>query len=143
MHILKDLAGSWEILQVPAKILEDPAGSLSMKSKKFKVAKSRLLHLVLSFLLFDVDVHGHLANLVAKAPSLCFCQFNGQSGCLVCLHPGERINKGKGNIRVYPYTDEEPRLCTHEQTLLHASTAERTGKPVFGVKGFSPLLRVI
>ena len=36
-----------------------------------------------------VDVHVHLANLVAKAPSLCFCQFNGQSGCSVCLHPAE------------------------------------------------------
>ena len=30
MHILKDLAGSWEILEVPSKILQDPAGSLQI-----------------------------------------------------------------------------------------------------------------
>ena len=90
-----------------------------------------------------VDVHGHLADLIAKAPSLCFCQFNLQSGCSFCLDPGERINKGKGNIRIYPYNDEDPPLRTHEQTLLHASTAERTEKPVFGVKGVSLLLHVI
>jgi len=90
-----------------------------------------------------VDAHGHLADLVAKAPSLCISQINGHSGCLVCLHPGERIQQGRGNIRVYPYNSRDHPLRTHEQTLLHATRAERTGKPVFGVKGVSPLLRVI
>lgn len=90
-----------------------------------------------------VDLHGHLADLVAKAPSLCFSQYNGKSGCSVCLHPGDRIKKGKGYSRVYPYSDEDHPLRTHEQTLIHARTAERTGKPVFGIKGVSPLLRVI
>lgn len=90
-----------------------------------------------------VDVHGHLADLVAKAPSLCMSQFNGHSGCSVCLHPGERVQQGRGNIRVYPYNSRDHHLRTHEQTLLHATRAERTGKPVFGVKGVSPLLRVI
>lgn len=68
-----------------------------------------------------VDVHGHLADLIAKAPSLYFCQFNLQSGCSFCLDPGEQINKEKGNICIYPYNDEDPPLRTHEQTLLHAS----------------------
>lgn len=90
-----------------------------------------------------VDVHGHLADLVAKAPSLCMSQFNGHSGCSVCLHPGERVQQGRGNICVYPYNSRDHHLRTHEQTLLHATRAERTGKPVFGVKGVSPLLRVI
>lgn len=90
-----------------------------------------------------VDLHGHLADLVAKAPSLCFSQYNGKSGCSVCLHPGDRIKKGKGYSRVYPYSDEDHPLRTREQTLIHARTAERTGKPVFGIKGVSPLLRVI
>ena len=45
-----------------------------------------------------LNVHGHIADLVAKAPSLNFKQFNGQFGCSICLHPGERIAKGKGTV---------------------------------------------
>lgn len=90
-----------------------------------------------------IILHGHLADLVAKAPSLCFCQFNGKSGCSICLHPGERIQRGKGRIRIYPYTNQLPPQRTHAQTLVHAQVAERTGKAVFGVKGLSPLLRIL
>ena len=90
-----------------------------------------------------VILHGHLADLVAKAPSLCFSQYNGKSGCSICLHPGRRIQHGKGSTRIYPYAIQEPPRRRHDQTLLHAQTAERTGKPVFGVKAFSPLLRVL
>ena len=90
-----------------------------------------------------ITLHGHLADLVAKAPSFCFCQFNGKNGCSFFLHPGERIQQGRGSIRVYPYKNQEPPRRTHAQTLLHARTAERTGKAVFGVKGVSPLLRVL
>lgn len=90
-----------------------------------------------------VILHGHLADLVAKAPSLYFRQFNGKSGCLICLQPGRRIQHEKGSIRIYSYTIQEPPQRTHAQTLLHAQTAERTGKPVFGIKAFSPLLHVL
>ena len=90
-----------------------------------------------------VDVHGHLADLLAKAPSLCMSQFNGHSRCSVCVHPGERIQQGRGNIRVYPCNSRDHPVRTHEQMLLHDTRAERTGKLVFGVKGVSPLLRVI
>lgn len=90
-----------------------------------------------------ISLHGHLADLVAKAPSMCMNQYNGKCGCSICLHPGERIQQGRGNVRVYPYTNQPPPLRTHAQTLLHAATAERTGKPFFGVKGVSPLLRVL
>ena len=41
-----------------------------------------------------IALHGHLADLVAKTPSSCFCQFNGKNGCSVCSHPRERIQKG-------------------------------------------------
>ena len=88
-------------------------------------------------------LHGDLADLVAKAPSLCFCQVNGTNGCSICLHPGERVQRGKGSIRIYPYSNHEPPLRTHPQTLLHARTAERTGKARFHGKGFSPLLHVL
>lgn len=90
-----------------------------------------------------VALHGHLADLVAKAPSLCFSQFNGQCGCSICLHPGERIQRGRGSIRIYPYANQETPTRTHAQTLVHARRAERIGRTVCGVKGVSPLLRVV
>ena len=81
-----------------------------------------------------VLLHGHLADLVAKAPSLCFCQFNGKSGCSICLHPGKRIQQGRESIQIYPYSIEQPPKWRHAQTLLQAQVAERTGKAVFGGK---------
>ena len=57
-----------------------------------------------------ISLHEHLADLVAKAPSLCFCQFNGKCGCSVCLHPGTRIQRGKGSIRICSFSDQEPPL---------------------------------
>ena len=90
-----------------------------------------------------ICLHGHLADLVSKAPSLCFCQFSGKNGCSICLHPGERVQRGKGSIWIYPYSNQEPPRRTHAQTLLYARTAERTGKTIFGVKGFSPMLHVL
>lgn len=35
-------------------------------------------------------------------------QFNVEFGCDFCLHPGERVPKEKGNVRVYP----EPNSCS-------------------------------
>ena len=75
-----------------------------------------------------------LLIFVSKAPSLYFCQFNGKSGCSICLHPGKRIQQGKESIQIYPYSIEQPPKWTHAQTLLQAQVAERTGKAVFGVK---------
>lgn len=131
--------------------------SCSSKKPDLKVFQERFVNEIEQLQGFEVQIevnsqsiaierialHGHLADLVAKAPSLSFCQFNGKCGCSVCLHPGERIKRGKGSIRIYPYTNQEPPLRTHAQTILHATAAERTGKPLFGVKGVSPLLRVI
>lgn len=53
------------------------------------------------------------------------------------------MQRGKGSIRIYPYSNQEPPRRTHAQTLLHARTAERTGETMFGVKGFSPFLHVL
>lgn len=35
-------------------------------------------------------------------------QFNGEFGCDFCLHPGERVLKGKGSVRVYPQPRSNP-----------------------------------
>ena len=90
-----------------------------------------------------INLHGHLADLVSKAPYLCFCQFSGKNECSVCLHPRERVQQRRGSIHIYPYKNQEPPCWTHAQTLLHARTAERTKEVVFGVKGVSSLPRVL
>ncbi|KAL9976993.1 hypothetical protein ACROYT_G014348 [Oculina patagonica] len=41
-----------------------------------------------------VDVHGHPADLVAKAPSLCFSQYNGQNGCSESQHLDKSSDNG-------------------------------------------------
>ena len=90
-----------------------------------------------------INLHGHLADLFSKASYLCFCQFSGKNECSFCLHPGERVQQRRGSIHIYPYKNQEPPCWTHAQTLLHARTAERTKKAVFGVKGVSSLPRVL
>lgn len=90
-----------------------------------------------------LKVLGHLADLVAKAPSVNMKQFNGEFGCSVCLHPGEMINKGRGHVRVYPVYNDQPERRTHQDTLLHAMAAQQSGTAFFGVVGTSPLHRVL
>ena len=55
-----------------------------------------------------INLHGHLADLVSKAPYLCFCQFSGKNECSVCLHPRERVQQRRGSIHIYPYKNQEP-----------------------------------
>ena len=90
----------------------------------------------------SVQVIGHLADLVAKAPLLNMKQFNGEFGCSICLHPGERVGKGRGNVRVYPVYDETPQRRDHEDSMKYAKAAKRSGKPVFGCMGESKLHKI-
>lgn len=49
-------------------------------------------------------VHGHVADLPAKAASPNFKQFNGNFGCSVCLEPGvQDPSKPLVLVRYYPY----------------------------------------
>ena len=66
-----------------------------------------------------INLHGHLADLVSKAPYLCFYQFSGKNECSVCLHPRERVQQRRRSIHIYPYKNQEPPCWTHAQTLLH------------------------
>ena len=86
-----------------------------------------------------LNVHGHIADLVAKAPSLNFRQFNGHFGCSVCLHPGERIAKGKETVQIYPVYEDIPERRNHSDTIDQAQLAQATKKSLFGVLGTSPL----
>ena len=55
-----------------------------------------------------------------------------------CEHEGERVEKGDGNVRVFPLAIERPPERTPDATLHHAMSAIRSGeKHIFGVKGFT------
>ena len=45
---------------------------------------------------------------VARAMVQGIKQYNGKFGCGFCLHPGKRVEKGKGTARVYPITFPTP-----------------------------------
>ena len=86
-----------------------------------------------------LNLHGHLADLVAKAPSLNFRQFNGHFGCSICLHPGERTAKGKGTVQIYPVYEDIPERRNHSDTIDQARLAQAMKKSLFGILGTSPL----
>lgn len=64
-----------------------------------------------------------ICDAAARPIVRCSTQFNGSYGCGLCLHPGERVAKGRGYVRVYPLVAREDfgdGLRSHEQTLKHA-----------------------
>ena len=71
-------------------------------------------------------------------------QLNGEFCCPKCLHSGtnHRTDSG-GNIRVFPYQQEEERVTrTHADTLSDAHNAMTTNTTVHGIKGPSFLMFV-
>lgn len=79
---------------------------------------------------------------VSRAPMQGVMQFNGHYGCNWCLHHGVPIlQKSKKTIK-YPLLDYVPERRNMEDTLRHMDEAVATGKPVFGVKGYSPLVKL-
>ena len=72
-------------------------------------------------------------DTVARAMLQKVKQFNGKYGCGFCLHPGERVPKGRGSTMVYELKSPLPTSRTHENMLQHGEEALATGQPVFGV----------
>ena len=73
-------------------------------------------------------------DLPAKAAVLSSKQFNGEYGCSVCTHPGQRLSNG---ARVYLPQKYDDR--THTSVVAAARAAQRCNSAVEGVKGISPL----
>ena len=78
-------------------------------------------------------------DTVARAAMLCFIQFNGKYGCNWCLHPGVPVMHVKKKIQKYPILQENPKLRNINETLEHIDQSRNSIKPVFGVKGRTPL----
>ena len=125
-------------LQLFQKYFVDQVQAINESGLNVKVRKTKK-HVKVKVL----NVHGHIADLVAKAPSLNFRQFNGHFGCSICLHPGERIAKGKGTVQIYPVYEDIPERRNHSDTMDQAQLAQATKKSLFGVLGTSPLHDVL
>ena len=81
---------------------------------------------------------------VARDPMQGIVKFNGYFGCNWCLQRGESVPTGKGHTLKYPIPNmnEEIRLRTEEETLVHLQHVLDTGETVFGVKSVTPLLNL-
>ena len=73
-------------------------------------------------------------DLPAKAAVLCSKQFNGEYGCSVCTHPGQRLSSG---ARVYLPQKYDAR--THTSVIAASKAVQRCNSAVERVKGISPL----
>lgn len=80
--------------------------------------------------IFFLQIEAEMADLPAKAASLCTKQFNGKFGCSVCYHPGCKLHEDK-MIWIYPYQEPDVRdaLRTSEEFYHHAVLAENNGRP--------------
>ena len=100
-------------------------------------------------ILYKIRVLVVTTDTVARPLLLNTSQFNGECGCNFCLHPGERVSKGKGGTRVYPEPnpdDEDPTnypLRSKDQHLLDLEFVLRTGKPRNGIMGPTPLMNLL
>lgn len=121
------LAGLWYgPTKPPVKLLLEPLmeslqsvsfSGLSVKTPEgMKIVRTRLVMGI-----FD---------LPAKAAVLCAKQYNGEHGCAVCTHPGERLGVG---ARIYhPHTNPDR---THESVLRAGAAAQHSGYAVEGIRG--------
>jgi hypothetical protein len=88
---------------------------------------------------FDVRVQMFVADLPAKAAALNIKQFNGDFGCIKCLHPGE-WNRAFHKM-TYPPLETSLRDARSFQRM--ASVAEKSNTIVFGIKGKSSFSRIL
>ncbi|KAK3913486.1 UPF0234 protein [Frankliniella fusca] len=66
-------------------------------------------------------------------------QFNGKFGCGFCLHPGVKMQMGKGETRSYTTKETDYPLRTHQEVMDLAARAQRLGVPQRGIMAPSVL----
>ncbi|XP_073668003.1 uncharacterized protein [Paramisgurnus dabryanus] len=74
---------------------------------------------------------------VARAMLQNVKQFNGKFGCNWCLHPGERVEKGRGYVQVYLYLEDVRERC--HTNMIEWQRNVGVGE-TFGVKGPTSLM---
>ena len=73
-------------------------------------------------------------DMIAKAMAVNCMQFNGKYGCLYCLDKGQNLSR---RHLYFPEDEHQPR--SSRKMKKWAERAERSGQPVYGVKGKSVL----
>ncbi|XP_073727054.1 uncharacterized protein [Misgurnus anguillicaudatus] len=81
-----------------------------------------------------------ICDAVARPLLQNFKQFNGEYGCVYCLHTGVQVRKGNGTVRVYPCLEEMPDLRDHDTTVKIGEIAKSNKRTVLGIKGQSPIV---
>jgi hypothetical protein len=82
-----------------------------------------------------------IADLPAKAAALNIKQFNGDFGCVSCIHPGLYNNQ----FRKMTYPPNETRYPLRDSNEFNeiALLAEETGDEILGIKGKTPFSNII
>ena len=88
-----------------------------------------------------IRTYVHVLVVCADAVARCMLQgikqFNGEYGCSWCLNPGQVVEKGRGNVRIYDSAKYEMR--THKTFISHAQQSIDSDS-AFGVVYATPLL---
>lgn len=82
------------------------------------------------------------SDVPARCSMQNFKQFNGKFGCGFCEQEGERVLKGKGHCRIYPFNGQAAEKRTFANCVENAENALSIGKAVRGVKGTSILMKL-
>jgi len=83
-----------------------------------------------------VFVHGLISDCPARSKICNSKQFNGEYGCLFCLHPGQLIQRK----RVYPFFSNLYRLRDSKNYNLALENLNKKNKSYCGIKGFKKML---
>jgi hypothetical protein len=87
-----------------------------------------------------VRVQAFIADLPAKAAALNIKQFNGEFGCIKCLHPGE-YNRSFHKMTYPPNVEADVRDAKsfREAAIL----ADRSKETIYGIRGLSSFSKVL
>jgi hypothetical protein len=82
-------------------------------------------------LTIKVHVHGLISDSPARSKICNTKQFNGEFGCLFCLHPGQSLKRA----RVYPYSKNLYRFRDNRMYNLALENLNSNGESYCGIKG--------
>jgi hypothetical protein len=82
-------------------------------------------------LTIKIFIHGLISDSPARSKVCNTKQFNGEYGCLFCLHPGQNLKR----TRVYPYSKNIYRLRDNGTYNLALENLNSKGESYCGIKG--------
>ena len=81
-----------------------------------------------------------IADAPERALLLNMNKFNGKFGCIMCMQPGQNLNKNKrGNNHKYPYNAEQLKVRTESRYMQQVNESIRNNACFEGIKGATHL----